>query len=247
MDKKLNEYLTELGFKPSEIKVYVASTQLGEASATQIAKKISLPRTTVISILQRLEEDNYISTHRYKGKTYFWVESPRLIKDSLEQKMKVASNLEEILTELYRSESNFPFSKTFDTKTSIKKYIEKTLLETAKKSTIYTIDNPNVGNYRKIFSDDYGRILVDIKKSRQIMTKTLIPNGTKRKIDPKKLTTQEIKIRELPEGIEFPASLWIMKKKIVFFSGKLPFLVEINHPLIRESIWSLYQFLWQNK
>ena len=119
MDKKLNEYLTELGFKPSEIKVYVASTQLGEASATQIAKKISLPRTTVISILQRLEEDNYISTHRYKGKTYFWVESPRLIKDSLEQKMKVASNLEEILTELYRSESNFPFSKNVSEKSFI--------------------------------------------------------------------------------------------------------------------------------
>ena len=124
MNKQTQEYLQELDFKPNEIKVYIASTQLGEATAAQIAKKINLPRTTVISVLQKLEQSNYISAHKYKGKTFYWVESPRLIKSSLEHKVEVASNLENLLTELYRSESTFPFSKTVDTKNGIKKYLK---------------------------------------------------------------------------------------------------------------------------
>ena len=245
MINQIKNNLKELGFKENEIKIYIASTQLGEASAAQIAKKVDLPRTTVISILQKLEENNFISTHKHKGTTYFWIESPRLIKEGLENKVKIAENLDNLLSDLYRSEAQFPFAKVYDTKSSIKNYIEKSLISARKKSTIYTVDNPDMGNYRKIFSDDYGRTLVDVKNKRQITTNTLIPYKTFKTIDNEKLRAQNIIIRELPPQINAPASYWVMDNRLIHFSGKIPFLVEINHKLIVESMRSIYDYLWK--
>ena len=57
--KTIAKQLTELGFNSNEARVYVALTQLGEANATNIAKKADLPRTTAISILQKLEKEKW--------------------------------------------------------------------------------------------------------------------------------------------------------------------------------------------
>ena len=55
----ITRQLKELGFNDNEANVYVALTRLGEANATNIAKKSDLPRTTVISILQKLEKEKW--------------------------------------------------------------------------------------------------------------------------------------------------------------------------------------------
>jgi len=55
-EKAVRKKLLELGFSRNEAKTYIVLTQLGEANATDIAKKSGLPRTTVISILRKLEE-----------------------------------------------------------------------------------------------------------------------------------------------------------------------------------------------
>ena len=63
---KIKENLKELGFNSNEVKVYIALTQLGEGTAALVAKKADLPRTTVISLLERLGSQNYITTHIHK-------------------------------------------------------------------------------------------------------------------------------------------------------------------------------------
>jgi len=244
MNPEIKNSLKELGFKENEIKIYLAATELGEATASQIAKKASLPRTTAISLLLKLEENHYLSTHKYKGTTYFWIESPKILKESFESKIAIAEKLDSILTDVYHSESDFPFAKVYDSKQSIKKFIEKTLLNLKKKSTIYTIDNPHAGNYDKIFPDDYGKTLAELKNKKQIITHTLVPYGSYKMINPDKLKRQNFVIRELPPTINYPSSLWIIDDMVVHFSGKYPFIVAINHRLITDSLRSVYQFLW---
>src|SRR3990172_6060250 len=97
--------LLELGFKNNEVRVYLALTRLGEATAAQVASKAGLPRTTVISILNKLAQENYLTTHRYKGVFRYWVESPQTIVSGLETKIKVAQELSGLLSGLYRSEA----------------------------------------------------------------------------------------------------------------------------------------------
>lgn len=245
MAQTLSTHLKELGFKTNEIKVYIALTKLGESVASNIAKKCSLPRTTVISILERLEDDGFISSHKYKGVEYHWVESPHTLKEVFQNKVSVAEDLEKILTNLYRSDESFPYSKVYDMKKSIKTFMEKILLNAEKKSVIKTIDSPHLGNYNKIFPEDFNRFFLETKRKRMLVTHTLIPYGSFHEIDEKKLKSQQIIIKELPRGIDFKASIWILPDQLVLFSGKPPFVVSIHHKIILASLASIYEYFWK--
>ncbi len=244
MVKKIKDSLLELGFKDSEIKIYIALTQLGEAAASAVAKKADLPRTTAISILNKLAAEGYITTNKYRGIIYYWIESPKVITDILENKIGVAKNLDSLLSGLYRTEAHFPSARVYDTKSGIRKFIEKTLSGLRKKTLIYTIDTPSGGNYAKIYSGDVENMFLKIKKERQIITHTLVPFGSFDAISGDKMKNQDIRIREMPEGIAFEASFWIIDDLIVHFSGHPPFVSAIRHGAIVKSMKNIYDFLW---
>jgi len=239
----LNTTLKELGFSKNESSVYLALTLMGEAKGSAIAKKVGLSRTTTLSILERLARGGFITSHKFRGTIYYWVESPAIIKKSFENKVLLADNLATGLGSIYRASRNFPSGKVFDTKESIKSFTEKLLLAT-KATTIYTIDSPHEGNYEKIFSDGYYKMLLGIKNKRSIATKTLIPNDSKSLIDPIKLESQNITIRQMPKGLNFEASVWLIGDTMVVFSGKPPFAVSLKHGPIVNSFKGMFSFLW---
>jgi len=240
---KIKENLRDLGFNDNEVKVYIALTQLGEGTASLIAKKADLPRTTVISLLERLEAAHYITAHIYRGKTYYWIESPKVIENVLERKLEIAADLSDKLSNLYRSEAHFPHVKIFDTRTSVRGFIDKFLFNLEKNSVVYTIDSPRE-NYSKIFFEDIYEMVLAQKRQKGILTHTLIPRGSFGKIEEYKLKGQSIRIREMPEAVTFDTSLWVTEKMVVHFSGNPVFLVVIDHGMICKSFKSLYDFLW---
>lgn len=242
--QKLRTTLKELGLRESEIEVYLALTKLGEAKASTVAKKVLLSRTTVISILGRLEELGFVTGHKYKGVVSYWVESPNVLKLTLENKINVVDHLSFLLSNLYRSDTSIPSVKVFDTKASVRAFIEKEIASLNKGDLIRTIDSPNLGNYQKVFSDEYYFALLAQKKKNSIQTKTLIPAGSIQEIEPEKLSKQNITIREMPKTILFQASLWLMGDKLYLFSGTPPFIVMISQDMIVKSMDSLYEYLW---
>jgi HTH-type transcriptional regulator, sugar sensing transcriptional regulator len=241
---QIKKTLKNLGFKESEIKVYVALTELGEAVASEIAKRAGLARTTTISILNKLDEKGYLTTHKFRGKIYYWIESPQVIEEVFQNKAKLAGNLNGFLSSLYKEGGNFPFGKIYDTKEGVKKFTENILLKAKKKSIIYTIDTPQEGNYKKVFSEDLEKIFFAVKKKRQLFTKTLVPNKSFADIARHKIVEQDIELREMPAGLNYEASFWIVGEVICFFSGNPPFLAVINHGAIKNGLKSIYDFLW---
>lgn len=244
MKKEVINNLKELGFSEKEIKVYIALTVLGEAKAAEIAKKADLPRTTVISILDRLNSDNFIACHIWRGVTYYWIESPKTLANILSYKMEIANKLNSVLADLYREEAHFPVAEVYDTKSKIKKAIEKMIANARKGTIIYTIDTPESGNYSKIFAGNSEESITSLKKKKDIITYTLVPRDSFKNIAGWKLAAQNIKIRELPENISFSGSLWIIKNEIAHFSGNPPFLVAIKHEDVVSGIKGLFDFLW---
>lgn len=244
MIRDIKNYLAELGFNKNEASVYLALAKLGEARASQVAKTADLPRTTTISILNKLAAENYITTHIYKGVISYWIESPQVLLDNLNSKITIAEKLKEALPEIYHAAGRFPIAKIFDTKKSIKNFIEKVLSGLEKGTIIYTIDTPHEGNYNKIFSYAVEDIIFSIKRKRGIVTRTLIPFGTFSEISPLKLASQSIFIKELPAGLEFQGSLWFIKDMMINFSGNPPFLVLVKQESIVAGVKRLYDFLW---
>ena len=244
MVKDIKGYLSELGFNRNEASVYLALAKLGEAKASQVAKTAGLPRTTAISILNKLAESSYITTHVYKGVISYWIESPQILLDSLNQKVVVAEKLKELLPNIYHADGRFPVARVFDTKKGIKNFIEKILRELEKGAIIYTIDTPNEGNYSKIFSDDLSSIIFNLKKKQGIITKTLVPAGSFAGIARNKLASQNIIIKELPAFLNFQGSFWLIKDMVINFSGNPPFLVATKHEAIVAGMKGIYDFLW---
>lgn len=244
MNNEIKHNLAELGFSENEAKVYMALTVLGEAKASEIGKKADLPRTTVISILERLKADNFITTHLYHGRTYYWIESPKTIASMLSHRVEIADNLNLLLTNLYREEAHFPVAKICDTKSKIKNEIEKMITGSKKNSVVYTIDTPESGNYAKIFTENSEESIMSLKKKRDIVTHTLVPHGSYKVISPTKVEKRNIVLRELPAGINFSGSLWVIGNEIAHFSGKPPFLVTIKHEDIVKGVKAIFDFLW---
>ncbi len=244
MSNDLRSALRELGLTKNEVDVYLALTQQGEAPAAAIAKRVGLPRTTTIGILERFQEQGLITSHTYRGKLYYWVESPQVLVEHYQQKVALAEQLRGELAGLYRTHSAFPFGRVYDTKRSIARFIETLLTSATRKSIIYTIDTPSAGNYRKIYGENVEQVILKLKREKQITTHTLVPYGDAKGIDAQKIRLQRIIIRELPPGLNFSASLWLVGDLLVHFSGVPPFAVVIRHPNIVHGMQALFQYFW---
>jgi len=237
-------YLKELGLQENEAAVYLSVAKLGEAPASQIAKKANLPRTTAISILEKFYKDGLISTHKYKGVTYYWIESPEILKEHYLHQAAIAGELGSLMSGLYRSEAVFPFAEAHDTRSAVRAFIEKTLASLGKGDVIYTIDTPHEGNYAKIYSDNVENVVFEQKKRRGVLTQTLVPFGTFAGIAPEKYRSQRIVIREMPAGVDFAGSLWIIGDTTMHFSGNPQFVVAFKHKKITEGVKGIFDFLW---
>lgn len=64
--------LETLGLKPREIRVYTTLCVFGSLTITKLAGRAALPRTTVDSIVRRLEAREFVSKARVKGH-YEWL------------------------------------------------------------------------------------------------------------------------------------------------------------------------------
>lgn len=244
MSSTLTHSLHDLGFGDKETRVYEALTKLGEAKASDIAKKAEIARTTTTSILEKFREAGYVTTHRYRGVHYYWIESPDTLVHLFREKTALAEQLKGMLTEAYRSEAHFPTVQTFDTRAAIKQFITGFLGALDMQSTLRTIDAAHEGNYAKIYPENIGALLYSIKKRRKIMTHTLVPAGSMQHVDPKKIALQDILVRELPSGLEFSGSIWITRRSLIHFSGNPPFLIEARHERIVEGMCTLFDYLW---
>jgi sugar-specific transcriptional regulator TrmB len=95
----LTTILEQQGFSSLEAKVYLATLELGQAPASQIARTIETDRTTVYSCLQTLIKKKIILTIVKNKLTYFSAVSPqKLVADAQSKVNALMDNLPELLT-----------------------------------------------------------------------------------------------------------------------------------------------------
>lgn len=93
----MENILQQLGLSDKEAKTYLASLELGSATAQEIAKKTNLKRPTVYFVINRLIQLGLMSSFEKGKKTYFTAESPeRLIALAARQRRKVVALEEEL-------------------------------------------------------------------------------------------------------------------------------------------------------
>lgn len=93
MNKYEKTLTNTLGFTPKEARVYMAVLELGETDATSIAKKAEMKRTTVYNILPELVSSGLIKKSLSRGKTRFYVESPKNLETLVEEKAQTVKSI----------------------------------------------------------------------------------------------------------------------------------------------------------
>ncbi|MEK7614960.1 MAG: helix-turn-helix domain-containing protein [Patescibacteria group bacterium] len=243
MSTPVQHLLKDLDLTEKEIQVYLSSLRLGEATIQQIAHAAKLPRTTVASILARLQSLGYVVGHRTKGKFVYWIEDPHVLVEHEQSRLDVMQQLAARLHVQYHSADKTPQAFVYDTKEGITNLMVKVVDELQKGDEILVFESPAAEHYQSIVSDELFTVLSKQKVKRGVLTRALVPAVQKSFVRETSLQ-HNISLRTLPPGLGFEFSLWIFHQSIVLFSGTHTFAVRINHRHMKESMASLFEHFW---
>lgn len=132
----MEEELKLLGLNNIDIKVFLTLLELGESSASEIAHKAEIPRTSIYDILERLEDEG-LANHIIKDfRKYFSASEPESIVKDLEYKK---NKIKEILPELEKIKNSTPEEKTKTEVYEGKKGIQSILNSILEEKEIFVI------------------------------------------------------------------------------------------------------------
>lgn len=105
--------IEQLGIPASHAKIYLAALQMGEANASELAKKVGMPRTTVKDLVETMHKQGLIDYYIRRGKRYWTARSPRKVLDFLKEKVSMAEALLPQLEKLERKDAARPTVQLF--------------------------------------------------------------------------------------------------------------------------------------
>jgi sugar-specific transcriptional regulator TrmB len=95
--KKLMKTLESLGLSQKEAKTYIVLLELGETSATSLARRTGITRTLIYEIMDKLMEKGLVSSVLKEGIKQFSAAEPDILIKQLEEK---GNKLRDIMPEL---------------------------------------------------------------------------------------------------------------------------------------------------
>lgn len=101
--ESVQKQLEELGLTPNEVRIYLASLELGAATVLQLAAKSAVVRPTAHVAVGGLVKRGLMSSHTRGKKTYYQAERPETLMHLLENEQKrVSENQNRLKTLLPR-------------------------------------------------------------------------------------------------------------------------------------------------
>lgn len=110
----LTQILTSQWLNTSQAKIYLELLSLWSAPASSIARRLSIPKSTVFSALKELEHQQYVSSIKEKKTQIFRAVSPKIIFDLIKQKTSSFENHIPLLLDMMQNTSLKPWIQFFE-------------------------------------------------------------------------------------------------------------------------------------
>ncbi len=129
----LENLLFELGLDEKEVIIFLKINELGSTKASDIAREVELPKTTVIEKLYSLENRGLVSKTKDKNSFTFRPEDPEILLLELVRKEKAIEQLKKGVNQAVlelkskRKQVKLPKVKYFEGKEGLKQLYEDTL------------------------------------------------------------------------------------------------------------------------
>lgn len=237
---KIENILEKFGFSPNESKIYLASLEMGVASAQDIAKKAGLKRTTTYSVLTYLVNRGVVGKTIIKNKTRFVAEPPEKLLNLVSE---IQSNITKVLPQLeaiYNKNEIKPKITFFEGESAIHNAYEDTLKEKPKEILEW---NTNI--FFERFPKDYNYIEKRTKlgiKARRIAGKGSLWDTRHKFLDEKELAQTAVVPKEL---FDPQVEVNIYNNKIAFMNYSENMSVIIESKAIADAMRQAYELSWQ--
>ena len=242
----MQKELEQLGLSEKEAKVYLASLELGPATADQLAKQAKIVRPTTYLQIKALMGTGLMSTYEEGKKTYFAPESPELLRrlifrqrDEVSQKEISLQVLLPSLLEHFGTAGERPLVRFFPGKEGILAAREEMLSSREKKTYILISPEKLSRLYGQEYLDEYStrREKLNIHSQgiytyKENFDVSILNSLTERKVFPANL-------------INLTTDICIFDDKVIILSleGAL-FGIVVQSKQISESMQAIFTYLW---
>ena len=119
--------LEQLGLNEKEAKIYLASLELGEASAHRLARKSDIKRATIYRMVESLKEKGLMGSYKTSTGTVFYAENPKKLREKIDSNMKLINTILPELLSFTNLIDKKPRIRYFEGKDEIKDLYLETL------------------------------------------------------------------------------------------------------------------------
>lgn len=233
--------LQQLGYSPNEVAVYLATLGLGGSTATDIAAKSKLPRTTVNLVLDGLHKKGLVSAYLQHRRKIWAAESPEKLLIRIKEN---EAALKIVLPELHslRHEAGVkPTVRTYSGIAEIKQIMNDIIESKHHISAIVSWDD-----WIALMGRDYMDDFIETRYRRYLKIRLLSPR-TKTAAVLRQKDNQELRTtRFLPDDVVIANSNFIYANKVAIISlnKRQPVGILIEDEDIHHTMEVLFESLW---
>lgn len=240
----LTQNLIEYGLNDREASIYLYLLSNKDQTVFQVAKQLTLPRTTVYSDLERLKKRDLVGIFKKNQVAYWYAENPRRLVKEAESKTTIIKEIFPELESLMQKNTLHPEVRFYEGKDAIKDIINSfyDILETKTERNLYTISHPELlENFPKYLPSVLNR-----KNKLKIFTHLIAPEFVK-DLNLAAYTNDEYReVRFLPNQFPFNSTMIAMEDHVALFSlkdGNI-YAVTISSPTISNMFKQMFLFMW---
>ena len=248
----ISTLFTVLGFSKNEIKVFLSLAEIGKSPASLIAKRVSIPRTTAYSVLDKLVERGVVSIE-HKGSSTFYTANPpesllRIVeqqKAEVEEKENAVKDLVELVTPFFKGTNySIPKLQFFEGDKNVRNLMYESYPTWRKSMEQY--DYTWWGYQDHTWVELYFDILAaEWENADKRETVKLFTNKTpvEKKLEGR---WERRHIKVVPDQFKFTSTIWVLGDYIVLLMlrQKPHYAYQIMDPVFSKNLRSVFQMLW---
>lgn len=239
---ELIEVLKNLGFSDDEARIYLCCLEIWSSQVSNIARSSKIKRTTLYSILDKMNSKWYLWKSVKENIIYFEaIDIKTIYKNFQDNLLSLQSNMDEF--EKIKNKKNKKYKVTFF------EWVENV----AKMYKIEVEDNPDLV---EIFSSNYDRKKWELDKLRklrnEIYSKLEVDSKKKiifnRELTKSEQTRSELSWKVIPkEVLDLPITIKIYNNKVQFISMKSPLSwILIEDEEIAKTMSNIFNYIFNN-
>lgn len=232
--------VAQLGLQEREVRLYLATLELGESTVLPISKKAGIQRTYCYDILESLREKGLVSYLEKNGRRRYLAEPPEKIEHMLRARLEHFRQVLPELRSLYQHGGQRPNVRFYEGKAGVLA-ISQELTHAKRMDAISSTDH-----LYAVLGDEIDRITKKIAahnvETRELYTQGIHPiSWLAHYREPRQ------QIRFLPKGMKLSIDFLLYDNKLALISyeGDIHSLV-IEGSSIVDSLRVLFELLWQH-